>query len=72
MPLIPLTGKPYHSTSHKAYLPNTREGKEILALLKKAFDAHLIFTVGTSHTTGASNSIVWNDIHHKTATHGQL
>ena len=71
MPLIPLTGKPYHNTSRKAYLPNTREGQEILKLLKKAFDARLIFTIGTSHTTGVSNSIVWNDIHHKTYVHGQ-
>ena len=36
-------------------------------LLRKAFDAGLTFTIGTSHTTGHSNVVVWNDIHHKTS-----
>ena len=39
-------------------------------LLKRAFDAQLIFTVGTSVTTGQSDVVTWNDIHHKTNTHG--
>ncbi|XP_019861653.1 PREDICTED: probable E3 ubiquitin-protein ligase DTX3 [Amphimedon queenslandica] len=66
----PNPGQPYRGTRRTAYLPNTPEGQEVLRLLKKAFDAQLIFTVGTSHTSGASNSVVWNDIHHKTVTHG--
>ncbi|XP_019856835.1 PREDICTED: uncharacterized protein LOC109585277 [Amphimedon queenslandica] len=66
----PHPGQPYHGTRRSAYLPNTPEGQEVLRLLKKAFDARLIFTVGTSHTTSASNTVVWNDIHHKTVTHG--
>ena len=36
-------------------------------LLRTAFEAGLIFTVGTSHTTGQSDVVVWNDIHHKTS-----
>ena len=68
---ILLLGKYYHGTSRTAYLPNIPEGQEILKLLKKAFDARLIFTVGTSHTTGQTDTVVWNDIHHKTGTHGQ-
>ena len=38
----------------------------MLTLLRKAWDRKLTFTVGTSVTTGASNTIVWNEIHHKT------
>lgn len=26
----------------------------------------MIFTVGTSVTTGVTNTVVWNEIHHKT------
>ena len=69
-PLL-LIGKYYHGTSRTAYLPNTPEGQEILKLLKKAFDARLTFTVGTSHITGQTDTVVWNDIHHKTVMHGQ-
>ena len=64
-------GQPYHGTRRSAYLPNTPEGQKVLQLLKKAFDARLIFTVGTSHTTGTNNAVVWNDIHHKTSIHGE-
>ncbi len=31
-----------------------------------AWDRKLTFTIGTSVTTGVSNTIVWNEIHHKT------
>ena len=40
-----------------------------MQLLEKAFQARLIFTVGRSVTTGADNTVVWNDIHHKTNPH---
>lgn len=39
---------------------------QVLKLLRKAWDRKLTFTIGTSVTTGASNTIVWNEIHHKT------
>lgn len=61
---------PYYGTSRVAYLPDNKEGNEILALLKKAFDRKLTFTVGTSVTTGQSNTVVWNGIHHKTSPSG--
>jgi len=54
-----------------AYLPATAEGEEICQLLREAFNAGLIFTIGTSHTTGADNVVIWNDIHHKTSKTGQ-
>ena len=60
----------YPGTNRTAYLPNTKEGNEVLSLLKKAFDRKLIFVVGDSVTTGAKNVIVWNGIHHKTNLHG--
>ncbi|NWU99030.1 DTX3L ligase, partial [Upupa epops] len=66
----PNPGKYYSATSRTAYLPNNKEGQEVLQLLKRAFDQKLIFTVGQSRTTGAEDVITWNDIHHKTSTHG--
>ncbi|XP_076199142.1 E3 ubiquitin-protein ligase DTX3L [Aptenodytes patagonicus] len=66
----PNPGKPYCATSRTAYLPNNKEGQEILQLLKRAFNQKLIFTVGQSRTTGAKGVITWNDIHHKTSMTG--
>ncbi|XP_052647131.1 E3 ubiquitin-protein ligase DTX3L [Harpia harpyja] len=66
----PNPGKPYCATSRRAYLPDNKEGREILQLLRRAFNQKLIFTVGQSRTTGAKGVITWNDIHHKTSTTG--
>jgi deltex-like protein len=65
-PEHPNPGQAYHGTSRIAYLPDNQEGREVLQLLHKAFEARMIFTVGTSVTSGAQNVVVWNDIHHKT------
>ena len=69
-PNHPYPGTQFFGTSRTAFLPDNLEGREVLGLLKKAFDRRLVFTVGTSITSGASNTVVWNDIHHKTNTHG--
>ncbi|XP_078489365.1 uncharacterized protein LOC144746217 [Ciona intestinalis] len=69
-PKHPNPGVPYTGTSRTAYLPDNSEGREVLRLLKKAFDARLIFTIGRSVTTGMDNQVTWNDIHHKTNTRG--
>jgi deltex-like protein len=69
-PLNPYPGRPFAATTRKGYLPNTKEGKEILNLLRKAFDDQHIFTIGRSSTTGQDNVITWNDIHHKTSISG--
>lgn len=69
-PKHPNPGQPFHGTTRTAYLPDSAEGNEVLWLLRKAFDQKLIFTVGTSTTTGASNTVTWNDIHHKTNEYG--
>ena len=39
---------------------------KVLQLLRVAWERRLTFTIGTSVTTGATNTIVWNEIHHKT------
>jgi deltex-like protein len=69
-PLNPSPGQPFTGTSRRAYLPNNKEGKEILALLQKAFDDRHIFTIGRSSTTGEDNVVTWNDVHHKTSITG--
>ncbi|NXG59241.1 DTX3L ligase, partial [Hemiprocne comata] len=66
----PNPGRHYDATTRVAYLPDNKEGREVLELLRRAFDQKLIFTVGSSRTTGAEGVITWNDIHHKTSTRG--
>ena len=39
---------------------------QVLKLLKIAWERRLTFTIGTSVTTGAMDTVVWNEIHHKT------
>ncbi|XP_056294633.1 uncharacterized protein LOC130209097 isoform X1 [Pseudoliparis swirei] len=63
-------GRSYVSITRIAFLPDNKEGREVRLLLKRAFDQRLIFTVGTSRTTGDNNKVTWNDIHHKTRTMG--
>uniref|UniRef100_A0A3B3CNR3 E3 ubiquitin-protein ligase n=2 Tax=Oryzias melastigma TaxID=30732 RepID=A0A3B3CNR3_ORYME len=66
----PKPGHFYTGTSRTAYLPDNKEGNEVLMLLKKAFDQKLIFTIGASRTTGCEDQVTWNDIHHKTSLYG--
>ncbi|XP_036299731.1 E3 ubiquitin-protein ligase DTX3L [Pipistrellus kuhlii] len=66
----PRPGMNYSGTHRTAFLPDNKEGKEVLTLLQRAFDQKLIFTVGDSRVTGATNVTTWNDIHHKTSKSG--
>lgn len=66
----PSPGQPYAGTRRTAYLPNNDQGKEIVELLRRAFDDQQVFRIGRSITTGRDNSIIWNDIHHKTSIFG--
>ncbi|XP_063072744.1 uncharacterized protein LOC134463478 [Engraulis encrasicolus] len=66
----PKPGRPFQGAHRTAYLPDNNEGREVLALLKRAFDQKLIFTVGTSRTSGQDDCVTWNDVHHKTSTSG--
>ena len=69
-PLNPHPGQPFIGTIRRAYLPNNTEGKQILELLRRAFNDQYLFTVGKSSTTGQENVVTWNDIHHKTSLTG--
>ncbi|XP_034052635.1 E3 ubiquitin-protein ligase DTX3L-like isoform X2 [Gymnodraco acuticeps] len=66
----PHPGKYLSSCNRTAYLPDNKEGREVLHLLEKAFKQKLIFTVGTSRTSGMDDVVTWNNIHHKTNTFG--
>uniref|UniRef100_A0A8C2YKM2 E3 ubiquitin-protein ligase n=2 Tax=Chinchilla lanigera TaxID=34839 RepID=A0A8C2YKM2_CHILA len=48
------------------YLPDSEKGRKVLKLLLVAWDRRLIFAIGTSSTTGESDTVVWNEVHHKT------
>ena len=52
--------------SRKAFLPDNEDGREVLEMLRIAFDRRVTFTIGSSRTTGEEGVITWNDIHHKT------
>ncbi|CAJ1068652.1 E3 ubiquitin-protein ligase DTX3L [Xyrichtys novacula] len=66
----PNPGQPYEGVYRTAYLPDSTEGRQIMELLKRAFDQRLVFTVGRSTTSGRNNTVTWNDIHHKTSRYG--
>ncbi|XP_070788199.1 probable E3 ubiquitin-protein ligase DTX2 isoform X2 [Pituophis catenifer annectens] len=67
-PEHPSPGLPYTARGFPryCYLPDSEKGRKVLELLKVAWRRRLIFTVGTSSTTGENNTVVWNEIHHKT------
>ncbi|XP_067250360.1 E3 ubiquitin-protein ligase DTX1 isoform X2 [Chanodichthys erythropterus] len=64
----PNPGKKYSARGfpRHCYLPDNEKGRKVLKLLIMAWDRRLIFTIGTSSTTGESDTVVWNEIHHKT------
>jgi len=66
----PSPGSVYYGTSRTAYLPDCPEGRKVLKLLELAFQRQLVFTIGTSVTTGQSDCVIWNGIHHKTSQTG--
>ncbi|EPQ19853.1 Protein deltex-2 [Myotis brandtii] len=67
-PEHPNPGKPFTARGfpRQCYLPDNAQGCKVLELLKVAWKRRLIFTVGTSSTTGETDTVVWNEIHHKT------
>jgi deltex-like protein len=64
-PEHPHPGQAYSGTSRTAYLPDNKEGNEVLKLLQISWDRKLTFTIGTSVTSGASNCVIWAGVHHK-------
>ena len=69
-PRQPSPGANYTGTARHLYYPNTDEGREGVALIKKAFLRGVLFVVWTSTTTGASNTVIFGGIHLKTAMTG--
>jgi len=69
-PKHPNPGMAYTRTARTCYLPYTKEGIVILEMLIIAWNRRLIFSVGTSVTTGKSDIVVWNGIHHKSNMNG--
>lgn len=67
-PEHPNPGKMYSARGfpRTCYLPDNKKGKKVLKLLKEAWRRRLVFTIGTSSTTGEQDTVVWNEIHHKT------
>ncbi|KAM4620721.1 putative E3 ubiquitin-protein ligase DTX2 isoform 2-T2 [Polymixia lowei] len=67
-PEHPKPGQPYTCRGFPrfCFLPDNDKGRKVLELLKVAWMRRLIFTVGTSSTTGEPDTVVWNEIHHKT------
>lgn len=66
----PSPGSRYSGTSRVGYLPDDLHGRKVLRLLVRCFQRRHTFVIGTSVTTGVSNCVIWNGIHHKTSTHG--
>ena len=54
----------------RAYVPDSAEGREVLALLVKCFKRRLTLTIGFSVTRNQNNTIIWNGVHHKSHTSG--
>ncbi|XP_065140301.1 probable E3 ubiquitin-protein ligase DTX2 isoform X2 [Paramisgurnus dabryanus] len=67
-PEHPNPGQPYSCRGFPrfCFLPDNEKGRKVLELLKVAWTRRLIFTVGTSSTTGEPDTVIWNEIHHKT------
>uniref|UniRef100_A0A8C1WF69 E3 ubiquitin-protein ligase n=1 Tax=Cyprinus carpio TaxID=7962 RepID=A0A8C1WF69_CYPCA len=64
----PNPGKPFTARGfpRHCYLPDSEKGRLVLKLLLVAWDRRLIFSVGTSSTTGETDTVIWNEVHHKT------
>lgn len=56
-------------TTRVGYLPDTIPFRKVLKMLRIAWQRRLMFTVGTSMTTGMSNVVTWNGIHIRTEWH---
>ena len=69
-PQHPNPERPHSGLQFYAFLPNNKDGKEVCDLLKMAFDARMLFTIGTSPATKEENVLVCNGIELKTSESG--
>lgn len=60
-------GERHGSATRVAYLPDSPKGRDLLKRLKFAFSHGMVFTVGTSLSSGETNAVTWASIHHKTS-----
>ncbi|GMT36477.1 hypothetical protein PFISCL1PPCAC_27774, partial [Pristionchus fissidentatus] len=67
---FPRPGLPYSGTPAPPTCPSTRSEGTPTGRGEKAFECKLTFTVGDSITFGARDTVVWNNVHHKTSMHG--
>lgn len=58
-PEHPNPGVQYSGATRTCYLPDNAEGRALLAKLETAWQRKLIFTVGTSTTSGRDNMTIW-------------
>jgi len=65
-------GQRYAQRTEFIYLPNTKEGKEILGLIHVGWRRKVLYTVGRSVTRNLDNQIIWNGVHFKTSRYGGL
>ncbi|XP_064612188.1 LOW QUALITY PROTEIN: E3 ubiquitin-protein ligase DTX1-like [Liolophura sinensis] len=67
-PEHPHPGKRFTARGFPRYgfLPDNEDGRKVLQLLIIAWKRRLTFTIGQSTTTGESDTVTWNEIHHKT------
>ena len=66
----PNPGEPFCGLVCTSYLPNNPAGQEVCSLLRSAFDAKLIFTIGKCPATGEENNTIFNGIELKTNRSG--
>lgn len=70
-PEHPNPGRSYKGISCVAYFPDTQEGKQLLKLLRKAFDARLVFTVSQT-AANESGQVVLDGLELKTTAESYL
>ncbi|KAM8945593.1 LOW QUALITY PROTEIN: uncharacterized protein RCH25_048888 [Pelodytes ibericus] len=63
----PHPGCPYKGGRFEAYLPDNRESRKLVLLLKKAFKQGLSFQI---RTLGSEDKVVWSNIPHKSSPDG--
>uniref|UniRef100_A0A8C7I059 E3 ubiquitin-protein ligase n=1 Tax=Oncorhynchus kisutch TaxID=8019 RepID=A0A8C7I059_ONCKI len=61
-----LYSNPFHLFPGREGTQGQHQLTSCLLLLLVAWDRRLIFSVGTSSTTGESDTVIWNEVHHKT------
>lgn len=69
-PRQPNPGAFYTGTARHLFYPNDSEGTRAVSLIKQAFLRGILFKIGTSVSTGSSNTVVFGGIHLKTSMRG--